>query len=83
MSFDQDNKVQVFELNIRALGGLLSAHILASDPHSGHAIPHYDGGLLKLAVDLADRLVPAFHATATGLPYPRVRARPFVRMSWN
>ncbi len=34
----------------------------------------YDGQLLRLAQDLANRLVPAFH-TATGLPYPRVNLR--------
>lgn len=34
----------------------------------------YDGQLLRLAIDLANRLVPAFY-TATGLPYPRVNLR--------
>ena len=34
----------------------------------------YDGQLLRLAVDLADRLVPAFY-TVTGLPYPRVNLK--------
>ncbi|KAF2726785.1 seven-hairpin glycosidase [Polyplosphaeria fusca] len=34
----------------------------------------YDGQLLRLAKDLADRLMPAFH-TPTGLPYPRVNLR--------
>ena len=34
----------------------------------------YDGQLLRLALDLAERLLPAFH-TATGLPYPRVNLR--------
>jgi hypothetical protein len=34
----------------------------------------YDGQLLRLATDLADRLMPAFH-TSTGLPYPRVNLR--------
>ena len=32
ISFDLDVRVNVFETNIRLLGGLLSAHILASDP---------------------------------------------------
>ncbi|KAJ2892800.1 hypothetical protein MKZ38_009367 [Zalerion maritima] len=35
---------------------------------------HYDGQLLRLALDLAQRLLPAFY-TATGLPYPRVNLR--------
>lgn len=34
----------------------------------------YDGQLLRLAYDLASRLLPAFY-TATGLPYPRVNLR--------
>ena len=34
----------------------------------------YDGQLLRLALDLATRLLPAFH-TATGIPYPRVNLR--------
>ncbi|KAI9488463.1 glycoside hydrolase [Zychaea mexicana] len=46
VSFNQDNKVQVFESNIRGL-----------------------------AQDLADRLIPAFQYSKTGLPYPRVNLR--------
>lgn len=34
----------------------------------------YDGQLLRLAVDMANRLIPAFY-TPTGLPYPRVNLR--------
>ncbi|PGH16942.1 hypothetical protein AJ80_05010 [Polytolypa hystricis UAMH7299] len=34
----------------------------------------YDGQLLRLAMDLANRILPAFY-TATGLPYPRVNLR--------
>lgn len=34
----------------------------------------YDGQLLRLALDLATRLLPAFY-TATGMPYPRVNLR--------
>ena len=34
----------------------------------------YDGQLLRLALDLATRLLPAFY-TATGIPYPRVNLR--------
>lgn len=43
----------------------------------------YDGQLLRLALDLAQRLIPAFY-TATGMPYPRVNLRhgiPFYRNS--
>ncbi|KAI2638386.1 glycoside hydrolase family 47 protein [Xylaria nigripes] len=34
----------------------------------------YDGQLLRLALDLAQRLLPAFY-TPTGMPYPRVNLR--------
>jgi len=34
----------------------------------------YDGQLLRLALDLAQRLLPAFY-TQTGMPYPRVNLR--------
>ncbi|KAH7066238.1 glycosyl hydrolase family 47-domain-containing protein [Paraphoma chrysanthemicola] len=45
----------------------------------------YDGQLLRLANELADRLMPAFN-TPTGLPYPRVNLRhgiPFYANSPN
>ena len=35
---------------------------------------NYNGQLLRLALDLATRLLPAFQ-TATGIPYPRVNLR--------
>jgi hypothetical protein len=102
--FDLDSKVQVFETNIRGVGGLLSAHLFAVGelPIRGYkpefvaqegrkeeeiAIDWegwiYDGQLLRLAHDLASRLLPAF-STSTGLPYPRVNLRygiPFYRDS--
>src|SRR5579859_3907884 len=75
-SFDLDSKVQVFEVTIRVLGGLLSAHIYSTRPDllSGHALPWYNDELLSLAVDLADRLLPAF-GSPTGIPYPRINLR--------
>lgn len=87
--FDLDSKVQVFETVIRGVGGLLSAHLFATGElpisQQGKTIFGgrtdswangfvYDGQLLRLAHDLATRLLPAFH-TATGLPYPRVNLR--------
>ena len=33
VSFDKSNTVQIFEANIRVLGGLLSAHLLMEDFH--------------------------------------------------
>ncbi|KAJ3322709.1 ER degradation-enhancing alpha-mannosidase-like protein 1 [Boothiomyces sp. JEL0866] len=72
--FDLDNRVQVFEVTIRVLGGLLSAHLLASNPKLDCYLNWYNGELLYLAKDLADRLMPAFD-TPFGLPFPRVNLR--------
>lgn len=76
VSFDVDTKPQVFEVTIRALGGLLSGHLFASSEKYGFKIDGYTDGLLVLARDLGERLLPAF-ATATGIPYARVRIRAF------
>ncbi|DBA01670.1 TPA: hypothetical protein N0F65_010321 [Lagenidium giganteum] len=73
--FDLDTEVSVFETTIRVLGGLLSAHLFAKDD-SLRLFPEgeYNDELLRLAVDLGDRLMPAF-ATATGIPYGTVNLR--------
>ncbi len=63
LSFDHDFPVQVFEVTIRILGGLLTAYQMDGDPR-----------FLELAVDLADRLLPAFESD-TGMPYVRVNLR--------
>eukprot|EP00954_Amorphochlora_amoebiformis_P007457 578826-Amorphochlora_amoeboformis.AAC.1 len=47
ISFDQDVRVNLFEANIRLLGGLLSAHNLAGDKDLD-LMPDYDGELLEL-----------------------------------
>ena len=61
----------------RLLGGLLSAHLLMEDDRhlfGGDLRPKwYNGELLRLATDLASRLLPAFQESNTGIPYPRVR----------
>jgi Glycosyl hydrolase family 47 len=57
LSFDDDMNVQVFEVTIRLLGGLLSAYQLDGNPR-----------FLELATDLGDRLLPAFDSR-TGMPY--------------
>lgn len=69
--FNLDVRVQVFEVTIRVLGGLLSAHLLAKDNNMGSKISWYKDELLLMAKDLGDRLMPAFD-TKFGLPYPRV-----------
>eukprot|EP01060_Flectonema_neradi_P005369 TRINITY_DN13569_c0_g1_i1.p1 TRINITY_DN13569_c0_g1~~TRINITY_DN13569_c0_g1_i1.p1 ORF type:complete len:668 (+),score=108.77 TRINITY_DN13569_c0_g1_i1:87-2090(+) len=59
-SFNIDVKVSVFETNIRVLGGLLSAHIIAEDKEMIPGDWGYHGELLTLAKDLGDRLLMAF-----------------------
>ena len=59
----------------RVMGSLLSAHLLITDPEQlfGDLVPkQYEGELLTMAHDLADRLLPAFQSSHTGLPLPRV-----------
>jgi hypothetical protein len=55
--FDIDNEVQVFEITIRILGGLISAYELDGNKK-----------FLDLAIDLAERMMPAFN-TPTGMPW--------------
>ncbi|MET9625982.1 glycoside hydrolase family 47 protein [Lentzea sp. NPDC006480] len=64
LSFDVDASFQVFETNIRMLGGLLSAYHVSGD-----------GALLALARDLGDRLLLAFTKSPTGIPYRYVNLR--------
>ena len=66
---------QVFEATIRMLGGLISAHQLATSPHHNFTLPWYENQLLTLALDLGHRLLPAFTSSQTGMPYARVNLR--------
>ncbi|WOL06539.1 alpha-mannosidase I MNS5 isoform X4 [Canna indica] len=68
LRFDVDARVNLFECNIRVLGGLVSAHILATDSKSRLEHGLYKNQLLDLAKDLGQRFLPAFE-TPTGLPY--------------
>ncbi|THH04887.1 hypothetical protein EW145_g5199 [Phellinidium pouzarii] len=61
LSFDKDGSFSTFETTIRVLGGLLSAYHLSGEE------PLY----LEKAVDLADRMLPAFD-TPFGLPLSSV-----------
>jgi hypothetical protein len=63
LSFDVDVEVQFFEVNIRLVGGLLSAYDLTGEKR-----------FLELAVDLGRRLLPAFNS-ATGMPYRYVNLK--------
>jgi mannosidase alpha-like ER degradation enhancer 2 len=57
LNFNVDQEVQLFEVNIRLVGGLLSAYELSGEQK-----------FLELALDLAKRLLPAFNSP-TGMPY--------------
>lgn len=75
VNFDNDVVVSVFETNIRVVGGLLSAHILADflQQRDGFML-WYQGELLNMAKDVGYRLLPAFNTT-TGIPYSRINLR--------
>ena len=74
VTFDVNSKVQIFEVTIRILGGLLSAHQYATLPHLNATIKGYNNELLELALDLGQRLLPAFESP-TGIPYPRINLK--------
>lgn len=61
-------RVNLFECNIRVLGGLLSAHLLATDLKNRMTLGFYNNELLILAEDLGNRFLHAFD-TPTSLPY--------------
>ncbi len=64
LDFDIDADFQVFEATIRLVGGLLAGHLA-----TGSRV------LLRRCVDLADRLLPAFAHSPTGMPYRYVNLR--------
>ena len=57
LDFNIDNDVQVFEITIRLLAGLITAYELDGNKK-----------FLELAIDLGNRMMPAFN-TPTGIPY--------------
>lgn len=61
LDFNVDNEVQVFEITIRLLAGLIAAYEMDGDQK-----------FLMLATDLGNRLMPAFN-TPTGMPYRYVQ----------
>lgn len=76
LNFDKNNTVQVFEATIRVLGGLISAHMIASDKRGvfgDMSLNGYDNEFLNLARDLGSRLLIAFeNRPDVKLPFPRV-----------
>lgn len=67
------------QCNIRILGGLVSAHILATDSTNRLGQRVYNNELLSLAQDLGQRFLPAFD-TPTGLPYAWVNLKVVSKM---
>src|SRR5512141_1857132 len=63
LRFDKDIDVKNFEITIRILGGLLSAHQMTGDKR-----------LLAMAEDLGKRLLPVFESP-TGMPYMYVNLK--------
>lgn len=62
-NWDQDIYVQVFEVNIRILGGLLAMYDFTQDPR-----------ILAKVQDFGDRILPAFDSP-TGIPYHSVNLK--------
>lgn len=75
-TFDIDSTVQLFETTIRLLGGMMSAHIYATDPRTKVYLgkDNYDGFLLRRCIALGDKLLMAY-LSPTGLPVPRINLR--------
>lgn len=63
MDWNKDVYVQVFEVNIRILGGLLAIYDVTKNPE-----------ILKKAIDFGDKLLPAFDSP-TGIPYHSVNLK--------
>jgi len=61
--WNQDVYVQVFEVNIRILGGLLAIYDHSKNPK-----------ILEQAIDFGDRILPAFESP-TGIPYHSVNLK--------
>jgi len=72
LRYDQDQDVNTFETTIRLLGGLISAHYLASQlPDASSQRDHV---YLSKAVDLADQVLGAYESRS-GVPYASVNLR--------
>ena len=76
LSYDLNHDVNTFELTIRMLGGLLSAHWLSETYPNMAPVPKVKGSqgedlYLEKATDLADRLMGAYESPS-GIPYASV-----------
>lgn len=71
LDYDLDAEVNIFETTIRMLGGLLSSYHLIESANSSTTT--LDSSIfLNKAIDLAERMVPAFNQTETGIPYSSI-----------
>ncbi|KAK8095653.1 mannosyl-oligosaccharide 1-2-alpha-mannosidase [Apiospora kogelbergensis] len=69
LTWDQDQDVNTFEMTIRMMGGLLSAHYLST--RLPDVSSKRDTVYLAKATDLADRLLAGFESSS-GIPYASV-----------
>lgn len=74
VNFNQDVKVQVFEVTIRVLGALISTFQTLEKLPEGEGPQVHKDKIMSLAKDLGSRLLPAFD-TSTGIPYARVNLK--------
>ncbi|KAK6508935.1 mannosyl-oligosaccharide alpha-1,2-mannosidase [Arthrobotrys musiformis] len=74
LTYDQDQEVNTFETTIRMLGGLLSAHYLATTHKLDPGVKQEADLYLEKAADLADRLLGAYNSDS-GLPYASVNLK--------
>jgi len=63
MDWEKDVYVQVFEVNIRILGGLLAIYDFSKNPE-----------ILEKAIDFGNRILPAFDSP-TGIPYHSINLK--------
>ncbi|MCJ1401056.1 mannosyl-oligosaccharide alpha-1,2-mannosidase [Xylographa trunciseda] len=69
LTYDQDQEVNTFETTIRMLGGLLSAHYLATQLPD--IFSRQDYIYLNKSIDLAERLLGAYESRS-GIPYASI-----------
>ncbi|KAF3916813.1 hypothetical protein ABW20_dc0108935 [Dactylellina cionopaga] len=74
LTYDQDQEVNTFETTIRMLGGLLSAHYLATTLNLDPGAKQEQDLYLEKAADLADRLLGAY-SSASGIPFASVNLK--------
>ncbi|EWC43921.1 hypothetical protein DRE_01273 [Drechslerella stenobrocha 248] len=74
LTYDQDQEVNTFETTIRMLGGLLSAHYLATSLNLDPGVKQERDLYLEKAADLADRLLGAYNSES-GIPFASVNLK--------